>query len=212
VTVIGESYTRMREQKMAALKLAEAAAAERDEALKLADYEKRQCAEAKTRYAEALEAYHKAEAERDEAQGANILNKNALRLALADPYRLLLADLRINYEKSPWCRARGVHGWLYRLVSESAEALLTLEKDDPSCSKPDPMDLKKELGDVIWCALTTVLAAEDEGLFTLEEVLTGAREKLRRRKPWIFDPAQGQPTTPAEEHAMTLANKAKEHP
>lgn len=52
--------------------------------------------------------------------------------------------------------------------------------------KSNVENLREELGDVFWDALTIVAHAEEQGLFTTKEVLSQVVEKVQERKPWIF--------------------------
>lgn len=61
-----------------------------------------------------------------------------------------------------------------------------VEELQEAVRKSDVENLREELGDVFWDALTIVAHAEEQGLFTTKEVLSQAVQKIRVRKPWIF--------------------------
>ena len=52
----------------------------------------------------------------------------------------------------------------------------------------DGENLCEELGDVLMLLLLQSVIAEEEGVFTLEDVLTGISSKMKFRHPRIFSP------------------------
>ncbi len=61
-------------------------------------------------------------------------------------------------------------------IEELKEAIIT----------ENPKNVKEELGDVIWLAMTMVALAEEKGLFTADEVFNSTLSKIKERKPFIF--------------------------
>ena len=63
----------------------------------------------------------------------------------------------------------------------------------------DAENLKEELGDLMLQILLHAQIAEEEGLFTIREVMDGASEKMIRRHPHVFGKSmlseQGEPVT-----------------
>ena len=49
-----------------------------------------------------------------------------------------------------------------------------------------PENLKEELGDLLLQVVMQAQIAEEEGLFTLDDVVTGIKEKMVRRHPHVF--------------------------
>jgi tetrapyrrole methylase family protein / MazG family protein len=78
----------------------------------------------------------------------------------------------------PWAKKRGLKGYCEEIRTEADEAVSAV-------SKKDYKNLEEELGDVLidWCH--ACIAAEQQGLFTMNDVIKGAEQKLHRRKPYL---------------------------
>ena len=90
-------------------------------------------------------------------------------------YEILKKDRKL----SPWSKDNTFKDRAEQLDSESKEILEAIEKEDLN-------NLKEELGDALWDLMFLSIIAEEKGLFTFEDVIDSADEKLKRRKPWIF--------------------------
>ena len=53
----------------------------------------------------------------------------------------------------------------------------------------DPENLKEELGDLLLQVVMHAQIAEEEGAFTLDDVICGIRDKMIRRHPHVFGDA-----------------------
>jgi len=83
----------------------------------------------------------------------------------------------------PWDRAQ-THGSLKTtVVEEAAEVVCGINILDKT---GDPENLKEELGDLLLQVMFHAVMAEEEGLFTLEDVARTASEKMIRRHPHVF--------------------------
>ena len=78
-----------------------------------------------------------------------------------------------------WNRAQ-THASLARYAVEEAYELVDAIEDG------DPVDLREELGDVLYQVVLHAGIAEHEGLFGLDEVAATARDKMTRRHPHVF--------------------------
>ena len=120
-------------------------------------------------------------------------------------FELLSDDLRFNRTRSPWAQEQGLEGWM-----EAVENEVTEVREDlcPETGEPRLQHAGEELGDVLSNFISLALALEAAGGPSLPEIVKAARDKLRARKPWIFD---GSPVfkTGAEEHAAYLVRKAE---
>lgn len=151
------------------------------------------------------------------------------------PMAELCADLALNHKNSPWAQAQGSHGWVESLCSEAQELsdAIRLPRRPPdlcqSCKelrrghpfafqheahhvnctigKLDLDAVRDEMGDVLWNLITLAIVTGID----FDAVVQVARDKLRRRKPWIFGIGP-MPKTAEEERAMYTANKSKEKP
>jgi tetrapyrrole methylase family protein/MazG family protein len=53
-------------------------------------------------------------------------------------------------------------------------------------SQGNPEEFREELGDVLYVLLFLAIIAEEEGLFTVRELIQGAHDKIYRRHPHVF--------------------------
>jgi len=93
-------------------------------------------------------------------------------------------NLKLNRKNSNWSKSIEMEKWHEWLAGEVEEVSIALKKDDHE-------NLKEELGDVLHDVMCMVVLAEEKQLFTAKEVIEGAVEKIKRRKPWIFDDNNG---------------------
>lgn len=87
----------------------------------------------------------------------------------------------------PWDRVQTLDSLRYLTIEEVyelSEAILT--RDEAKQTGPND-DLKKELGDLFMHLMFYAKIAEDEGRFTLADVLNGICEKLIARHPFIYN-------------------------
>ncbi len=77
----------------------------------------------------------------------------------------------------PWDRAQTLQSLKEAVAQEGYEVLEAIERGQ---------GLSEELGDVLLVVLLLVAIAEEEGLFTLEEVLEGLKGKVIERHPHVF--------------------------
>ena len=72
----------------------------------------------------------------------------------------------------------------------------------------DPVNLKEELGDLLLQVVFHSVIAEEEGLFTLDDVIRAAADKMVRRHPHVF--AGVRFASDEERHAAWTAVKEAE--
>lgn len=101
----------------------------------------------------------------------------------------------------PWDKAQTHQSLIKCLKEESQEVICAIEKQDDD-------NLKEELGDLMLQALFHALIAQEEGRFTLKEVIDGLNKKLISRHPHVFGSAKA--STPEEALAQWKASKLKE--
>ena len=112
----------------------------------------------------------------------------------------IVARLR---QECPWDSVQTHQSLNTCLVNETQEVLegvSILEKEK------DGANLCEELGDLLLLILLHSEIAREEGIFTIEDVITGIASKMRFRHPKIF--------TPEDKEAVTLTwaqLKEKEH-
>lgn len=110
-----------------------------------------------------------------------------------------IAALRHPVTGCPWDLEQ-THASLRRYMIE--EAYEAAEVMDPV----DPKKLCEELGDVLLQVVLNSQLAKDEGTFTVDDVITGINQKMRRRHPHVF----GDKDTDTSQHSReTSAIRAK---
>ena len=96
-------------------------------------------------------------------------------------------ELRLSVKKCrtfcPWTKEQTVLSFAEAMRSEAEEAV-------EAARKKDVRNIREELGDVIWDAFMTAHIAEEHGLFAVDDVLKEVVEKMRRRKPFVFEGRQ----------------------
>lgn len=87
--------------------------------------------------------------------------------------------VRKAVEKCPWLSTQNIDTFGKELLNESKEVAEAIENKDSE-------NLKEELGDVVWDALVIAIMAEKRGLFKAKDILTSVKEKMVRRKPYLY--------------------------
>lgn len=107
----------------------------------------------------------------------------------AEPGGLIgaIKAMRVLREQCPWDRSQTHQSLAKYLVEESHElidAIVTLESD------PDDLmayaAVEDELGDVLLSVLFHAVIAREAGVFDIDDVAEGLRQKLVRRHPHVF--------------------------
>lgn len=104
-------------------------------------------------------------------------------------------------EGCPWDQKQTARSFAEYHVEESVEYVEALDGDDHH-------HMAEECGDALFTLLASVAAAEAEGLFTYEEMLRAAHEKMVRRHDHVF--GEEKATTPEEAIAAWNRMKAAE--
>ena len=88
----------------------------------------------------------------------------------------------------PWDRAQ-THASLKRTcIEEAAEVICGINILDRT---GDPDNLKEELGDLLMQVVMHARIAEEEGLFTMDDVIQSITDKIIRRHPHVFGNGEG---------------------
>lgn len=99
-----------------------------------------------------------------------------------DDFRRIIAKLRSEYG-CPWDREQ-THGSLKgTCIEEAAEIIGAINILERTGSADN---LKEELGDLLLQVMLHAQIAEEEGLFTIEDVIQGISDKMIRRHPHVF--------------------------
>lgn len=87
----------------------------------------------------------------------------------------------------PWDREQTHKSLTPGIVEEAAEVICGINIYDRT---GNPDNLKEELGDLLLQVVMQAQIAEEEGIFTMEDVAKGITEKLVRRHPHVFGDAK----------------------
>lgn len=79
----------------------------------------------------------------------------------------------------PWDKKQTHESLIQCLRNESQELIDAIEKKDPE-------NMKEELGDVLLQVLMHAQIAQEEGLFTIDDVMQTLYDKLHYRHPHVF--------------------------
>ncbi len=83
----------------------------------------------------------------------------------------------------PWDREQTHKSLKPAVIEEAAEVICGINAYDKT---GNPENLKEELGDLLLQVVMHAQIAEEEGLFSFEDVAEGITEKLIRRHPHVF--------------------------
>ena len=117
-----------------------------------------------------------------------------------DSFVILAESAEMVISRCPWTAERTIEDFAVALESEMEEVLVAVRDQDQD-------NLKEELGDLLWDTVICVLLAEKNGLFEASEVLDQVVQKMRRRKPFIFN---GTSVTVAEAELIWAEAKREE--
>ncbi|MBS4210809.1 nucleoside triphosphate pyrophosphohydrolase [Bacillus sp. FJAT-50079] len=102
--------------------------------------------------------------------------------------REIIAELR-GPKGCPWDKKQTHQSLKKYLIEESYELLEAIDHDDID-------DMTEELGDVLLQVLLHAQIGEDDGMFSIEDVIESISEKMIRRHPHVFGNAKAD--SPAE--------------
>lgn len=111
-----------------------------------------------------------------------------------DSFERLSTILDTLRQQCPWDRVQTLDSLRYLTIEEVyelSEAILSLHttEDDDAHNRAND-NLRKELGDLFMHLMFYAKIAEDEGRFTLADVLNGISDKLVKRHPFIYQQDQ----------------------
>ena len=99
-----------------------------------------------------------------------------------DELKQVISRLRAK-DGCPWDREQTHESLKASCIEEAAEVICGI---NIYAKTGRPENLREELGDLLLQVLMHAQIAEDEGIFTLEDVVNGIKEKMIRRHPHIF--------------------------
>ncbi|SFQ19916.1 tetrapyrrole methylase family protein / MazG family protein [Lachnospiraceae bacterium XBB1006] len=105
----------------------------------------------------------------------------------------------------PWDKVQTHESLKPACIEEAAEVISGI---NILSETGNPENLKEELGDLLLQVMFHAVIAEEEGLFTFDEVIEGISEKMIRRHPHVFSGVNY--ASVEEQHAAWDAIKAQE--
>ncbi|WP_328532250.1 hypothetical protein OG984_14495 [Nocardioides sp. NBC_00368] len=113
--------------------------------------------------------------------------------------------MRLMRERCVW-KSSQTHASLAQYLREESDEVLE------AISEEDPEHLKEELGDLLLQVYFHAAIAEEAGEFTMDDVIAGLTEKMKRRNPHVFGPEaeSGRRFTLEEVEQLWSAAKAAE--
>lgn len=118
-----------------------------------------------------------------------------------EEFEQVIARLRAP-DGCPWDRAQ-THASLKRTcIEEAAEVICGINILDDT---GNPDNLKEELGDLLMQVVLHARIAEEEGLFTMDDVIQSITDKMVRRHPHVFGSADG----PGDDGSQTSWDEIK---
>ena len=97
-------------------------------------------------------------------------------------FKQIIARLRAK-DGCPWDREQTHMSLKPACIEEAAEVICGINILDQT---GDPENLKEELGDLLLQVVMHAQIAEEEGMFTMDDVIRGVSEKMIRRHPHVF--------------------------
>ena len=97
-------------------------------------------------------------------------------------FKQIIARLRAK-DGCPWDREQTHMSLKPACIEEAAEVICGINILDQT---GNPDNLKEELGDLLLQVVMHAQIAEEEGLFTMDDVIKGVSEKMIRRHPHVF--------------------------
>ena len=104
-------------------------------------------------------------------------------------------------EGCPWDQSKTLEELQKDFMEEADEVKQALEKNDWK-------NLREELGDVLFNMVLMTVIAEEQGLFTMKDVLEDIQKKIVSRHTWVF--GDDKASTPGEAIALWQKNKENE--
>ena len=103
-----------------------------------------------------------------------------------DEFVKVIARLRVE-DGCPWDREQTHATLKAACIEEAAEVVCGINVLEET---GNPENLKEELGDLLLQIVMHARIAEEEGLFTIDDVIRNVMEKMIRRHPHVFGTAK----------------------
>tara|TARA_Y100000310_G_scaffold345746_1_gene469163 strand:+ start:8559 stop:8939 length:381 start_codon:yes stop_codon:yes gene_type:complete len=114
-----------------------------------------------------------------------------------ESFKELLEIIHLSRTNCPWQETLTMESQKEEFFDEAKELVESIEEKDWE-------NVKDELGDVLWDTITLAVLAEELGHFKAEDILSAIKDKIKRRKPYIFEKHNL-----TKEQALDIWNQAK---
>jgi uncharacterized protein YabN with tetrapyrrole methylase and pyrophosphatase domain len=99
---------------------------------------------------------------------------------MKEDFAELFKAVKNNRKFCEWAKSMTSEKYFNNIAEELEEARQALEKKDYE-------NLEEELGDVLWDLMMLAVIAEDEGKINTKNIIKGVLDKMKERKPYIFE-------------------------
>ena len=122
-----------------------------------------------------------------------------------EEFEEVIARLRAP-DGCPWDRAQTHMSLKKTCIEEAAEVICGINILDQT---GDADNLKEELGDLLMQVVLHARIAEEEGLFTMDDVIQSIIDKMIRRHPHVFGDSDGPGTDESKESWEEIKKQEK---
>ena len=122
-----------------------------------------------------------------------------------EEFEEVIARLRAP-DGCPWDRAQTHMSLKKTCIEEAAEVICGINILDRT---GDADNLKEELGDLLMQVVLHARIAEEEGLFTMDDVIQSIIDKMIRRHPHVFGDSDGPGTDGSKESWEEIKKQEK---
>lgn len=122
-----------------------------------------------------------------------------------EEFEEVIARLRAP-DGCPWDRAQTHMSLKNTCIEEAAEVICGINILDQT---GDADNLKEELGDLLMQVVLHARIAEEEGLFTMDDVIQSIIDKMIRRHPHVFGDSDGPGTDGSKESWEEIKKQEK---
>ncbi|HLD06520.1 MAG TPA: MazG nucleotide pyrophosphohydrolase domain-containing protein [Candidatus Nanoarchaeia archaeon] len=119
---------------------------------------------------------------------------------MASDFQEFMELTKKSVRLDPWIADRGMAGYVDEIIGEAEEVRAAI-------AKQDLQNLREELGDILMDWASLCVLAEQQGLLAVDEVIAGAMQKIRRRRPYL---EENRRVTKEEARKIWLEVKSQE--
>jgi uncharacterized protein YabN with tetrapyrrole methylase and pyrophosphatase domain len=99
---------------------------------------------------------------------------------MINSFSTMAQALEKNQKFCPWVKQQSLDSYKDEIVSEAQEVVKAVNNKDYE-------NLKEEIGDLLWDTMVLAYIGQEKGHFTVKQIIDGIVNKMRNRKPFIFE-------------------------